>query len=265
MTSFKQVWWVMAKERGRQLTQLLGIDLAVVVVLIVMRLIGRLSAIDLVGFTTLMALITAVAGFVAMAQSQEQVWVTNRWRLIPVANWRLYLASTLANTLAIVLLWVVLGVLEIGIATLEGFGVDGSVWRDLANGTLPFLAIVLAFTLLLWSLISLAHMLSLVITDFLPGTQGKWLRRGLTFIIVLVALKLVDWLFTGMAWLIEKLGISPAAFTYFGGSVMAFQGSVVADMWLAVGMVSLGAVVLSVINCYLLAHWVETKQLQQMA
>lgn len=77
MTSGFKVWWQLTKERGRQAIQLLWVDLGVVAVLVVMRLLGRLTAADLLGFSIMFGMLTALVAFIAEAQGQEQVWVTN--------------------------------------------------------------------------------------------------------------------------------------------------------------------------------------------
>lgn len=261
MTSTSKVFWQMTKERVRQVTQLIEIDLGVIAVLVVMRLLGRLSTEDVLGFSTLFGLITVMVGFFAQAQSQEQVWVQNRWRLVPITDWKLYCASTLSNLATSVYLWAVIAAVttvEVLVSGVKGY------W---SNTDLTVLATVLILVLvvlvLLWTLISLEHMLTIMITDFLPGMQEKWLRRVIILVSIVVSLKLVDWFFTGLGWLIKATGISGASLdsaVTFSGSGMTMHGTVLADLWLSIGVFIGAVLVLGVLNCYLLSHWVETKQ-----
>lgn len=266
MTSTRKVFWQMTKERGRQVTQLIEIDLGVIAVLVVMRLLGRVSTNDVLGFSTLFGLITVMVGFIAQAQSQEQVWVQNRWRLVPIADWKLYCASTLANLTVSLYLWVV-----IALITAVEVLVSGSKgnWSNpdftlVAN----VLILVLVMLLLLWTLISLEHMLITMITDFLPGMQEKWLRRVIILASIVVSLKLVDWFFSGLGWLIKVTGITGASLhssmTINGGG-LTMHGTVLPDLWLSIGVFALAVVLLSTLNCYLLSRWVETKQTPAVA
>lgn len=261
MTSTGKVFWQMTKERVRQATQLIEIDLGVIAVLVVMRLIGRLSSEDVLGFSTLFGLITVIVGFVALAQSQEQVWVQNRWRLVPIADWKLYCNSTLANLVTSAYLWVVIGLITTAEVLL--LGVNGA-WSNTNFAVMTsVLALVLVMLTLLWTLISLEHMLTTIITDFLPGMQEKWLRRVIILVSIVVSLKLLDWFFNGLTWLIKTVGITGASLNSsvtISRSGMALQGTVLADIWLTTIVFAGAVLILSVLNCYLLSRWVETKQ-----
>lgn len=261
MTSMSKVFWQMTKERARQVTQLIEIDLGVIAVLVIMRLLGRLSTDDVLGFSTLFGLITVMVGFIAQAQSQEQVWVQNRWRLVPIADWKLYCASTLSNLATSVYLWAVIAAIttvEVLVSGVKGY------WSNTDLTVLAtVLILVLVVLMLLWTLISLEHMLITMITDFLPGMQEKWLRRVIIFASILVSLKLVDWFFSGLGWLIKETGITGASLNSsmtIGGGGLTMHGTVLADLWLSIGVFAVAALLLGVLNCYLLSHWVETKQ-----
>ncbi|MFD1393753.1 hypothetical protein ACFQ3L_09265 [Lacticaseibacillus jixianensis] len=261
MTSTSKVFWQMTKERVRQVTQLIEIDLGVIAVLVVMRLIGRLSSEDVLGFSTLFGLITVMVGFVAQAQSQEQVWVQNRWRLVPLADWKLYCASTLANLATSVYLWAVIAAVttvEVLVSGVKGY------WSNTNLVVLAsVLVLILVMLMLLWTLISLEHMLTTMITDFLPGMQEKWLRRVIILVSIVVSLKLIDWFVDGITWLVNRAGITGASFNSsvtINGSGMVMHGTVLADLWLTIIMFAGAVLILSVLNCYLLSHWVETKQ-----
>ncbi|KRN19130.1 hypothetical protein FC75_GL000229 [Lacticaseibacillus camelliae DSM 22697 = JCM 13995] len=260
MTSGFKVWWQLTKERGRQAIQLLWVDLGVVAVLVVMRLLGRLTAADLLGFSIMFGMLTALVAFIAEAQGQEQVWVTNRWRLVPVAEWKLSGASVLANAATSLGLWAVLSIVSFGLALVDP--AQDIHWGLPGPYVLPLAVLILMLALLVWAIISLAHMLSLMITDFLPGMQEKWLKRLLTFVIILVAIKLVDWFFAGLTWLFKLTGIPSAAFSYSGTVGGTFHGAVTGDLWLAIATFAVGVLILSLVNMYLLSHWVETKQVQ---
>jgi uncharacterized membrane protein YbaN (DUF454 family) len=84
---------------------------------------------------------------------------------------------------------------------------------------------------------------------------------------VLVALKLVAWFFDGISWLFRVMGFSATAVDYSTGTALTAQISqvIIVDMWLAIAIFLVGSVCLSLVNCYLLRYWVETKQAQQTA
>jgi hypothetical protein len=260
-----KVTWQLVKERGHKLLQLLGLYLLVMMILVVVSLLGRLGASELFGIGVSFGMLTAIAGFLSLAVSQERVWVSNRWRLVPIANWKLYAASTLANVVATVLLWLLLGLIILALAMVKPVQIDWPI--EAVPFALSFGCLFLVMLLLLGCLISLAHMLSLMITDFLPGMKEKWLKGLLTFGVVLVALKLVAWFFDGISWLFRVMGFSATAVDYSTGTALTAQISqvIIVDMWLAIAIFLVGSVCLSLVNCYLLRYWVETKQAQQTA
>ncbi|WP_056989835.1 hypothetical protein [Lacticaseibacillus camelliae] len=249
----------MLRERVRRVAAVLAVELIILAIYTVMWALHRVASSDLMG-AGLFGIFAGIASFVILARAQEKVWVENRWRLVPLADWKLYGVSTLANALTMAGAWLVIWLFDIGLWLIDGrrdFGFQPQI--DQLGATMFFLVFMLL--VLSWSFISLAHMLSLVITDFLPDLRAKWLRGLLTVGIVLIALRLGGWLFRGMMWLVGLLGIDMNASIEIGAHVPSIA---YVYLWVAIGLIAVGAMIFSIGCCIMLRRWVETKQPQQV-
>lgn len=206
------------------------------------------------------------AGFVRLAMLQEQLWTGNWWRLLPLPSWQLMVIGTLATWLTQLMLWLGAGLITAAWLTVVPGGPDLGAAN--IQGGLVLVALALVVELWFGAMISTVHLLTEMISDYLPDLRQKVVKVVL-YAVLFVAL---EWLLSGLfdlMWRLAAHGRHPEFSFSFGTSTADWGTSVqipagIGQAFLPVFvLLGLGTVALVCLNAYLLNH-VETKQPQQI-
>lgn len=206
------------------------------------------------------------AGFVRLAMLQEQLWTSNWWRLLPLPSWQLMVIGTLATWLTQLMLWLGAGLITAAWLTVVPGGPDLGAAN--IQGGLVLVALALVVELWFGAMISTVHLLTEMISDYLPDLRQKVVK------VVLYAGLFVglEWLLSGLfdlMWRLAAHGRHPEFSFSFGTSTADWGTSVqipagIGQAFLPIFvLLGLGTVALVCLNAYLLNH-VETKQPQQV-
>ncbi|QMU07195.1 hypothetical protein H3M12_06730 [Levilactobacillus suantsaii] len=238
------------------MNQLLFFNLLAVVVTMVYQIWRRgFAQLEMISTVTIWGSIFGFVAFVLLARQNEQVVISDTYRLLPTSDTKLYLANL--GTSLVALLYV--GVIQV-ILLAVGTAMSGNIirmwlqlnihmsaaaWHDLAfYGTSAVLwGIVVA--LWAWAVITLIHFGTNTISAFLPNVQQRIIKVVLAIILTGVLLRFLTW----FAELESKLY---AAFT---GIASVLEGGVWFDL---LGLVVV-VIVVATANIVMMHRWVEAK------
>ena len=198
--------------------------------------------------------LATLLAFIFLTWISEKVYTSNRYRLIPVSDTKLYLSNILSSLIAFilvslvelifVLIFYLFNMKQVSTILSSSFsGVESRVWLLL----LALVLVSLAGILFWWAMISLIHLLATAISRALPANHQTLYK----IIIYIVLIYIAIWMFNKLqAW------ISQLAYLQY----MMYSSSVyTGPMWTALIMFVI-AVVISAVNIWLLNKEVETKQ-----
>lgn len=199
------------------------------------------------GLATLLA-------FIFLTWTSEKVYTSNRYRLIPISDTKLYLSNTFSSLIAFilvslvqlifVLIYYLFNMKQISAMLSTSFaGVESRLWLFLLALVLASLAGILFW----WAMISLIHLLTTAISRALPSNHQTLYKAIIYIVLIYIAI----WMFTKLqGWLSQ---LSYLQYMLYSSSV--YTG----PMWTVLIMFVL-AVILSICNILLLNKQVESKQ-----
>lgn len=237
----------MVRQKASRVHMVVGIQLvATIISLIWIILKHQFIRSGLIGISVSYAMIAMFATFILLALSTERVWNDNFFRLIPISDAKLYLAN-IGSTFFTFIYFLALEIIINVIFMLTDLPDAAFPAHSLAygNGGLVF-----ALSLILggWVLISLIHLIGRSLTIFLPEARHKLINLILYAVVAVGVFKLL-----GMA---TNLLNSTFSFLYTG----RLNTDLINVLFIYCGFILVSAVIMSLINIYLLNKWVETKQ-----
>ncbi|GKS81983.1 ABC transporter permease [Ligilactobacillus pabuli] len=259
MTDFKQLVRVFLTDKIRIVGSVITVYVAATLLSLVPALFNG-PVFDKC-WSNLMLLYAAGWGSVAallagalLAYSNEKVYRTNRYRLLPVSNGKLYSANLFSSFLAYILVFLAELIFVLIYYLFNIKTVRALIAHSFAGFELR-LSLILVFAFLVglltmvfwWSIASLVHLLTATITRTLPD-KHQLIAQCLIYAALIMAV--VRTYFAVKAWW-SQLADLPFMVT----SVNAYLSPV----WAALILLVL-TLVLGVINVWLLEHQVETKQ-----
>lgn len=250
MTSFGKLLVTMWQEKNRTVYQLTGIGLIGLIVWTLFE-VFRGNSFSVIG--DLSAMVFGLVGFVLfilLARDQEHVWTANNYRLIPVSDTKLYTANVLTTLLSYVY-FVVIQVVIIFICSLTNFGDPFGQSSVVYYDTFGVMMLMAALLLFGWIFISTIHLVTTSVAAFLPAFRQRLIRVILAIIVFFVVVNIVSW----MQKLLSSVLGNMVNLNMLGGTPTAQLGSATL---IAAGYFLVSAVILSVVNVYLMKHWVET-------
>lgn len=199
------------------------------------------------GLATLLA-------FIFLTWTSEKVYTSNRYRLIPISDTKLYLSNFLSSLVAFILvslvefifilIYYLFNMKQISMMLRTSFaGVESRLWLFL----LALVLVSLAGILFWWAMISLIHLLTTAISRALPANHQTLYK----IIIYIVLIYIAIWMFGKLQGWLSQL----AYLQYMLYSSSVYTG----PMWTALIMFLL-AVVISIFNVLLINKQVESKQ-----
>ncbi|MBA1434046.1 hypothetical protein [Bombilactobacillus bombi] len=254
MTKFTNVIKVSIQSRLRMTTRLLMINLIVVAVSFVFTLfvstVRPYWSLSLFLNLLFWIIIFAIAIMVQMIISSRNNLRSNRFRLIPITETKLYVADSLSSLISFIyaniiqviilfvslkLLWLTLPNDDIGAGFRAGFihgnSHSGGVGGNLASLLSPILIIML---------VHLVDFFSTFILNYIPGGAQKFVKIIVYLVVISIAVYLI-------------FNVIKILYSLFTGNLVHQATSI----WLANGVIAALVIVVGAINIYLLRR-VET-------
>lgn len=260
MTSFSHAFRVMWRPKFRSMNQLLFFNLIAVVITMLYQ-IWQLGLANLEMITTVMGW-GAVFGFVAfvlLTRQNEQMLVSDTYRLLPTGDTKLYLANLVTSLVALVYVGVVQVVLVlIGTAmtgktirnwfqTNVNFQMNAADLRNLALYGTTSVFWVVAIVLWIWVFVNLIHFGTNTISAFLPNVQQRIVKVVLAVILTWVAIRF-------MSWIAHLESQVYNHFTTVSDITLNASG-----IWLDLLSLFVAIAVVAALNIFMMKRWVEAK------
>lgn len=257
MAMFQESLRVLWRPKLHRANLLVGLYLITVVVSLGVQVwLDGVTEMDVSGTFLAFAGVWGLVTLIDLARRGSQELVSVTYRLMPVREWQLYLASLVSSFMADVYVLVVgLGLTVIGFNwpwldqherdQVRNFILSNSgtsSYRDtslyLALGYLT--AMVVLVTLWVWVAVILVQFIVTTVSAFLPNFQQKLVKIGLAILLVYAGIMAVSW------------GLDVQ--TRIVGHV-----SDTAQDWISLAVPVFWTVVMSGVNVYLMRHWVEAR------
>lgn len=255
MTSSSQLWKALWRPKFKTSNQFLLLILAATVLSALYVLVkGNLTGNIFLGIFIGWSFFITFISYFFLARQNEQVNIEVTYRLIPVPEYKLYLMNLATSLVA----WLYQLVVEfVVLVMLTAVVLRTLNWRQIfdvqdlqfsasgfssLNAILGFCLVLLGTLLWTWTAISLVHLLTEWIADYLPATKQKQVKGVVYIVVIWAGIKL-------LATVSSQFG----HFTNF-----AFNQSV-SPFYLSAGYLFGLAIVTTIINIYLLKRWVEAK------
>ncbi|GBG93782.1 ABC transporter permease protein [Ligilactobacillus salitolerans] len=259
MTSFRKINRVLLADKIQTSVWVIAAYLAAIVLsLIPTAFNGELFSSHWSGYVMARALswsgLALLLAFIFLTRASEKVYTTNKYRLIPVSDTKLYGANLFSSFVAFILVFLIpiifmllyylFNVKTVNRIVNSSFaGLQANIWLFL----LGILLVGIAGLLFWWTTVSLIHLLTTAISRALPANNQKFYKA----VIYIVLIYLVVWMFGKVQNWFSQL----AYLQYMLGSSSIYTQ----PMWTALLLFVL-AVVISVVNVLLMNKQVETKQ-----
>ncbi len=259
MTSLRRMTRVLLTDKIQTASWIIALYVAAIVISLVPsafngELFTRQWSFLLVQHALSWSFVAMLLAFAFLTRTSEGVYTSNKYRLIPISEAKLYTANIFSSFIAFILVFLVqlifiliyylFNIRAVKLMLSSNFGgAQTRIW-------LFVLAIILtgaAGLLFWWAAISLIHLLTTAISRALPANHQKISKLAIYIILIVI----VIWMFGKLQNWLSQL----AYFQYMFYSSSIYTG----PLWSALTMAIL-ALVISVINVWLLKRQVETNQ-----
>jgi len=251
----KNLMW----EKWKLMNWVLGIDIIAIVAILLLRVLTEgfnaafVSNSSLAMYTVSIVIVNLVS-FIMLARSNERILTSNNYRLIPTTETKLYSGNILTTFLAFAYLQILETVVGVIIYYISSH--DAITMNPLnSTGSMPDFGIALQFFLLMivgsimiWSGITVIHLVINWISGFLPFGKQKLVMFVLYFLVTWLALVVFNFATGNIFRLI-----------YGDGHLMQFTlGELSNTLWISSGILFVWVVIFTALNIYFLKRWTET-------
>lgn len=255
MTNFGTLTNALTRRKVQIINHLLVIDIIAILLTILYEVYqGNLNVADPLLITTSYSVLVYMVAFVLVARNNEQIYVNDSYRLVPISDTGLYSANLLSafiSMLYLVFTQIAFGVIAAAMNFREVFhaimlflkesspvGDKGAVIGALFG----FILLMAVFAIFSWISISLVHLITSALTAFLPDSRSR-LYRFILYVVVIAA----------FIYILSKI-MNPIGDVFYG---MADENSYY-QLYLASISLLVVSGLESAANVYLLRAWVET-------
>ncbi|HIY93339.1 hypothetical protein [Companilactobacillus sp. HBUAS56275] len=208
-------------------------------------------------YYVLIIFISYIVSFILLAKDNERVLFSNKYRMIPIVEWKLYLSNILSSFLAVLYLWFLesLGNTIFRSIQVHKFMVGNTLSNLLYTNDLyrqsdfeiitTMFAVGFFLMVLIWSIITLVHFLISLIAERFDLRKKKVIRTVLYIVITYLCLMIFNSSVSGVFVLMYGDGFNVFA---------KINRMLLTSIYIFSGWI----VVLTAINIYLLTKHVET-------
>ncbi|WP_119326634.1 hypothetical protein [Companilactobacillus musae] len=195
--------------------------------------------------------IVSFVGFIMLSRSNEHVFTSNNYRLIPISDTKLYFSNILTTFLA----YVYLQILGVVIGNIIEFMTAGGVGQmpKLSGEDLmtmgQFILLTIIGMILIWTGITLVHFLINWIGGFLAFGRQKLVKFILYVVVTFVGLVIFNYT-TGSVFKFVYENMTPEGIN----NLNQFNNVI----WISIGVSAIWLVIFTVLNIYFLKRWIET-------
>lgn len=204
---------------------------------------GSIPYLESLGVVILILVATVGCGLIFLTLKNETILVSNRYRLIPLESEKLYLSNFLTTGFA----YLYLGVVEVSLFCLKllpKYRV-AELFDHLFNYEMLISEFLLALAvILIWTLSSSIHLLSNVLSNFLPRKRRKLIAVVVYVVVAIVAYEIFDQTLT----ITSRLSM----YHYMQVNNTLFRKSILLDLG--------GIISGTILNLYLLKNYGETRK-----
>ncbi len=261
MTNLWTMTKILTRQRCRWMNRIVLVDIIAIILTLLFEVYkGEIKTIEIAGVPTMYAIPAIVVGFIIISRLMEHVYVSNAYRLTPVTDTSLYSANLLSGLISLVYLGILQAVIvSIGallswsdvVKSMRAFykaspGLHHLTGMTIFGGTIGAIFLSLVLALLGWAIISLIHLVTTALVDFLPDSRQHLYRILLYIVVIGVVLYVVSYV----------IGITTQSIsTAFSGIT---KTGTIFELYLSASTLLVSALVGSALNVYLLKNWVET-------
>ncbi|MGQ2376609.1 hypothetical protein [Companilactobacillus zhachilii] len=251
MTEFRGLVRNLMSEKWRMMNWIIIVDLIFLVVIDLLRLFTNGWNVSLISEYSVnvfyfSVVIANFVGFILISRSNEQVFTSNNYRLIPVSDTKLYFSNILTTFFA----FTYLQIIEAVIGNIIYFASGTTKFDNSSMNILTFFQITLLIifsTILLWTAITVIHFLMNWISAFLPFARQKFVSFILYIVTAIVGVGIFN---------VTTAKFFEMVYSNSQGNVSLHQLSNV--IWLILGIIFAWIAIFTVLNIYLLKRWTET-------
>ena len=248
MTKFFDLSKALFQEKFRLANQVLGFSALAAVVITLYEMV-RIAAAPGALFATFESVLglASMLLYILLTVRNERVYTASTYRLIPVSNGKLYWANLITTFLSFAyfgLCSVIFALIFHWHMTIKAFvdGFSGSTFMLTVSIILTLIFAVLNF----WALITLVHLLTEMISNFLPRA-GQRISKIILVVVIL-------YIFGRIVELISNVLILIAQH-----HTALLNANADLQFYLSPVYVIITLLIFSAINIYLLSSWVEAK------
>lgn len=255
MTSFNQTFRATIHPKLRTVNAFLFFNLlAVILTMLYAIWENGFTNLEMIGPVVFWGGLFCLAAFVRVTLKSERVLVSDTYRLLPVSEWVLYLANLATSFVALVYMGLVQLVLLVIGSAMNGSAVRAWIrqymnlnltaadWHQFQVYGLSICGYAIAILLWSWVFITLIHFATDAISAFIPGSSQRIVKGILAVLLTWGVIAFLNWvgaLAGKLIRLISNVGTFNMAFNFV---------TIIAAI-----------VVVSLLNVYLMKHWVEAR------
>lgn len=259
MTEFMGLSKNLIRDKWKTMNWIVVIELIAFVVIYLLRIItggfnGDMMPSYFIGLFAFETVVVSFVGMIMLARSNERVFTSNNYRLIPVSDTKLYFSNILTTFLAYIYLQIIEAILGNIVMFISGVRANdlmgiGQIASEDYMTMFEIIIFLILGIILTWTGITVIHFLINWISGFLPFARQGIITFVLYIVVTFIALTVFN-LTTGKVISFIYQNISPQGIMNFN----QLNGVI----WLSLGISLVWIIIFTALNIYLLKRWTET-------
>ena len=246
-------------DKWKMMNWVVIVELIAFVVIFLLRLItggfdGNFMPSYFVAIFAFETVLASLVGFVMLSRSNEQVFTSNNYRLIPVSDTKLYFGNILTTLLAYIYLQIIEGILGnivmfMAGGNLSGISINPAIGHSEIASMIGIFILMILGTILMWTGITVIHFLIGWISGFLPFGRQKFVTFILYFVVTCIGLMIFNFT-TG--------NVVKFLYTHMSTQGITNLNQLNNVLWISCGITFVWIAIFTLLNIYLLKRWTET-------